>query len=132
MKNQLTVFHWLPRILCILAILFISMFALDAFAPGLTIWQQLADFGMHLVPSYILIALLVIAWKWEFAGGIIFLLIGLVTSPFIYTHNYDMNHSVWISLRVILVINFPFVLVGVFFLLSNWFKKKEANKNGAS
>ncbi len=132
MKNQLRLFHWLPRILCILAILFISMFSLDTFAPGLTLGEQILGFIMHNIPSYVLIALLVIAWKWEYIGGIIFILIGLLTSPFMYRHNYAMNHSVWISLSVILVINFPFVLVGVFFLLSNWFKKKEANKIVAS
>ena len=55
MKTSLAVYHWLPRILCILSILFISMFALDAFAPNLTIWQQITDFLIHLIPSFILL-----------------------------------------------------------------------------
>ena len=129
MKNRLKIFHWLPRILCIMAILFISIFSLDAFDPGLTLGEQLLGFLMHNIPTYILITLLVIAWKWEFIGGIVFILIGLFTTPFIYTHNYAMNHSVWMSLSVILMITFPFVLVGILFLVSNWMKKKVSPQN---
>ncbi len=124
MKTSLKVFHWLPRILCIVAILFISMFALDSFEPGFTIWQQLARFFIHLIPSYVLIAILIIAWKWEKAGGIIFIIIGLALSPVIFRKNYHMNHSVWISLEIILMITVPFVLVGILFLVSNSLKKK--------
>ena len=86
------VFHRLPRIICILAILFVSMFAADAFEPGLTIWQQLGGFFMHLIPTYVLIAALVVAWKWELVGGIVFLVIGLGLSPFVLNLNYNRNH----------------------------------------
>ena len=124
MKISITVFHWLPRIICILAILFISIFALDAFEPGLTIWQQLGAFLMHLIPTFILLALLIIAWKWEFVGGILFTIIGLVLSALVYMHNYEMNHSVGISLGIIGMITFPFVVVGILFILSSAKKKK--------
>lgn len=122
--SSIQLFYWLPRILCILAILFVSMFALDAFAPGLTIWQQLGAFFMHLIPSLVLLACLIVAWKWEFAGGIIFTLIGLGLSPFIYNLNHSRNHfSVGASLGVVMTITFPFVVVGVLFIVS-YFRKK--------
>lgn len=124
MKTQIRVFHWLPRIICILAILFISMFALDAFEPGLTIWQQLADFAMHLIPSFILLAILIVAWKWELIGGIIFTVTGLALSPLVFMNNYEMNHSVWMSLSIIVLITFPFFVVGILFIVSNNKKKK--------
>ena len=123
MKTSIRVFHWLPRVICILAILFISMFAADAFAPGLTIWQQLGGFLMHLIPSFILLALLIVAWKWEYIGGIIFTVIGLGLSPFIFMHNYNMNHSVGMSLGIILTNTFPFVVVGILFIISHVMKK---------
>jgi hypothetical protein len=69
---------WLPRMLCILASLFLSMFALDAFGPGMTLWQQIGGFLIHLIPSFILLTFLVVAWKWELIGGGLFVLIGLV------------------------------------------------------
>ena len=121
---MIRLFHWLPRILCILAILFISLFAADAFAPGLTIWQQLGAFFIHLIPSFILLAFLILAWKWELIGGIIFMVIGLAFSPFIFMLNYNRNHSIWLSLDIILTITIPFVVVGILFLISHRLKKK--------
>jgi len=122
METYIKILHWTPRIICILAILFISMFALDAFSPELSIWQQISDFFIHLIPSYILIAILTIAWKREFVGGVFFTILGLGLSPFIFLHNYHMNHSVAMSLGILLAITFPFVLVGILFILS-YFKK---------
>lgn len=123
-KTSIRVFHWLPRIFCILAILFISLFAADAFTPGLSIWKQLGAFFIHLVPSYIFLVFLVVAWKWELIGGIIFMVLGLALSPFIFMHNYNMNHSVGMSLFIIMLITFPFFVVGILFLISNRLKKR--------
>ena len=126
MNTKIKLFYWLPQIICILAILFVSMFALDAFAPGPTIWQQLGAFLMHLIPSFVLIAFLMVAWKWELIGGIILLLTGLGLSPFIFLLNHNRNHfSVGASLMVVLLINIPFVLVGVLFIVSHFLKKKQ-------
>ena len=124
MKTSIKILHWAPRIICILAILFISLFALDSFSPDLTIWQQIGAFLIHLIPSFLLLALLIIAWKWEFIGGIIFILIGLGFSPFIFVHNYKMNQSVWMSLTIILVITMPFIIAGILFIVSHHKKKK--------
>jgi hypothetical protein len=104
------------------------MFALDSFAPGLSIWKQLGAFVMHLIPSFILLAFLIFAWKWELIGGIIFVIIGLGFSPFIYTHNYMMNHSVWMSFSIVLIITFPFVVVGVLFIVSHFLMRKNLHQ----
>ena len=84
MKTNIKIIHWAPRIICMIAILLISMFAFDAFEERLPIWQQLTSFFIHLIPTYFLITLLIITWKREFIGGIIFLLVGIVSSPFIF------------------------------------------------
>jgi hypothetical protein len=124
MKPSLKIIHWTPRILCILAILFVSMFALDSFSPGIPLWKQIAGFFMHMIPSFVLIIFLLVAWKWELIGGAIFIILGLGLMPFIYMMNYHMNHSVWMSLEVILLINAPFVVVGILFILSHFLKQK--------
>ena len=129
MKKSIKVFHWIPRIICILAILFLSLFAADAFTPELSIWQQLGAFIMHLIPSFILLAFLIVAWKWEYIGGIIFIIIGLGLSPLVFIHNYKMNHSIWMSLGVIILITIPFVIVGIFFIVSHFLKKNESSQN---
>ena len=121
--------HWAPRILCILAILFISLFALDAFEPGRSLGQQLAAFIMHLIPTAVLTLLLLIAWKWEMVGGIIFTIIGIVMSPFIYQQNYRMNNSVWVSLEIILMITFPFIVVGALFITESILKGRHKKQS---
>jgi cell division protein FtsW (lipid II flippase) len=128
MKNSIKVFHWLPRIICILAILFVSVFALDAFSSELTIWQQLGAFVVHLIPSFLLLAFLILAWKREYVGGIIFIIIGLGMSLFVFVRNYKMNDSIWMSLGIILSITIPFIIVGVLFIVSHFLKKKNLLK----
>jgi hypothetical protein len=116
--------HWTPRLICILAILMISMLAADAFAPGLTIWQALAGFFIHLIPSIILTGLLIVAWKWELLGGLIFVLLGLGFTPFIFNHNFNMNHSVGMSMGIVLMVTFPFVVSGILFIVSHYLKRR--------
>lgn len=125
MKTSVKIVHWMPRILCILAIAMVSLFASDSFSPENTFWQNLGSLLAHLVPSFILIGLLIIAWNQELVGGIIFTLLGLGFSPFIYTHNFNMNHSVGKSLMVLLLITAPFIIVGILFIVSHYMKKKQ-------
>lgn len=124
MTTSLRFLHWTPRIICILAILFVSIFALDAFDPALTMLQQLAGFLIHMIPSLILTGLLILAWKKEFIGGLIILMIGIVFTPIIYIMNYRMNNSVGMSLGIILTITFPFILTGILFIIESQVKRR--------
>jgi hypothetical protein len=125
MKTTLKILYWAPRVICIISILFISLFALDAFDPDLSIWQQIGGFLIHMIPSFILLTALLIAWKWELTGGIIFIILGLLLSSFLYTHNYRMNQSVWLSLGIVLMMGFPFVLSGILFVLNHKKRKDQ-------
>jgi len=99
------IFYWLPRILTILFIIFISIFALDVFAePN---WA-LALF-MHLIPSYFLITITIIAWKNEILGGFLFLIIGFAL--LIFTH-FEA-----------LIIGVPAFIIGALFLGKKYFLK---------
>ena len=127
MKPSIKFIHWTPRIICILSILFISIFAADALEHGTTVWQKLVNLSMHLIPTFILTVLLIVAWKWEYVGGMLFIIIGIATSPFIFMINHNRNHfSVGQSIGVIAMINLPFVVVGILFMISHNIKKKEA------
>jgi hypothetical protein len=128
MKTAKLILHWVPRIICILAIALLIMLGFDAFEPGLTLPQQLLGFIIHSIPAFVLIVILVVAWKWELIGGIMFAAIGIGLSPYIYTHNYQMNHSVGISIGILFLINFPFILTGVLFIVSHYMKKRWAQK----
>lgn len=115
----------IPRILSILAIAFVSLFALDSFDHG-SISEQIQAFLIHMIPSFILMIILAIAWKRELIGGILYIIIGITLSPFIFTHNYRMNHSILTSIEIIAMITFPFILSGCLFVWSH-FRKKNAS-----
>ena len=66
--------YWTPRALCILFIAFVSLFALDVFQENLGFWRTLLALAIHLIPTFVLIALLVLAWRWELIGAMAFLL----------------------------------------------------------
>jgi len=123
MKTSVLIVHWIPRVLCMLAIMLVSIFALDSFSPDRTFWQNIGAFMIHMIPSFVLLAILIVAWKWELAGGIVLTLTGLVLSVLVYIHNFKMNHSVGKSIGVILIITFPFIVAGVLFIVSHYLKR---------
>ena len=125
MKNSISLLHWFPRIMCILSILILSMFAFDAFTPGLTLWQQMGDFLIHLIPSFALIAMLIVAWKWELIGGILFIVMGLALSAEVFLLNLNRTHSIMQSLAIILILTIPFVVAGILFIASNQRNKRK-------
>jgi hypothetical protein len=126
MKTSSIVLQWIPRILCILAILFVSLFALDAFSSERTFWQNVAAFLIHLIPSFVLLGILIIAWKWEKVGGIILLIVGVVLCIFIFNLNYNQRHfTLWQSIRNVSMLCLPFVLAGILFIINHFRKRKE-------
>jgi len=113
------ILFWAPRILAILAILFMMMFSIDCFGGNYTLREQLVCFVMHNIPAYMLILALIIAWKWEMAGGILFLLAALAGS--IYFRAFSGNPGV-------LIILLPFVVTGILFIIHEvLFRKKQNN-----
>lgn len=126
MKTSSKILQWTPRILCILAILFISLFALDSFSSELNLWQNIGSFLMHLIPSLVLLAILIIAWKWENIGGIILIIVGVAFSILVFNINYSQRHfTLWQSIRNVSMLCLPFVLSGILFIVSHIRNKKE-------
>jgi hypothetical protein len=67
---------WAPRALAILLIAFVSLFALDVFGEGYGFWRTLIRLMMHLTLSFVMLAALVVAWRWEWVGTAAFTLFG--------------------------------------------------------
>jgi hypothetical protein len=101
-------FYWLPRILMILSLVFMTMFSLDSFGGNETIVRKFLGFLIHNIPVFILAILLVIAWKWELPGGILIILAAIAGS--VYFRSFSGNPG---SLVVIA----PFLIEGVLFVL---------------
>jgi hypothetical protein len=104
--NTQKIIHWLPRVLAILFIIFISLFALDVFEMEAGFWQKIGGFLIHLIPSYILIIATIIAWKKEFIGGVLFII-------------FSVALAIWtrVELASLLVILPPFI-IGILFLVA--------------
>lgn len=119
MKKRVNRFiYWTPRILCILFLLFLAMFSLDIFDMQLDFWGTVLGLFMHNIPVFILLVVLIISWKYEIVGGIVFILAGLLY--IIMT----INRVEWyIALSWSLTIAGPAFLVGILFLL-NWHLKR--------
>ena len=69
--------YWIPRILCLLFAVFISLFALDVFSEGYGFWETIVALVMHLVPPGMILMALAIAWRWEWLGAILFVALGV-------------------------------------------------------
>jgi hypothetical protein len=73
MKKQTKQFlFWTPRVLTILFILFLALFALDVFGEGYGFWETVLALFMHLIPNMVLTVILVLAWRREWIGAVAF------------------------------------------------------------
>ena len=113
-KNTKLLF-WLPRVLAILFIGFLAIFALDVFEPGKTFDYYIIALFMHLIPNFILTALLIIAWRQEKFGGILFILLSVLFTLFFRTYLFWQNF---------ILISFPVFLIGGLFLRHDYLKRK--------
>ena len=69
--------YWSPRVLGILTATFLSLFALDALGPGIPWTQAILGLLIHLIPTYIVLGVLALAWRWEWIGALAFLALSL-------------------------------------------------------
>jgi len=110
---------WAPRVLCILFALFLTMFSLDVFEEGLGFWGTSLALMIHLVPVYTVIIALVIAWRWEWVGAMLFIALAI----FYLAWSWGRFHwSAYLS------ISGPLVLVGLLFMVSWLYKTRLLKK----
>lgn len=76
--NTKRLLYWLPRVLTILFALFISIFALDVFDESYSIGETIIALFMHLVPTFMVVIVLLIAWRWERIGAALFIALALL------------------------------------------------------
>ena len=109
------VLFWTPRILSILFILFIGLFSLDVFGTGASFWDTLLGFLIHNIPAFILLAALILAWRWEWVGTVLFAGFGIW---------YLVNaRGVSPMLYYVIFAGIPF-LVAILFLVG-WIARKQ-------
>ncbi len=111
MKNIL---YWSPRILSIAFVLFLSLFALDVFG-AYTGWELVTALLIHLLPSFVLLGVAIISWKYDMVGAVAFLGFAVF---YVLMVGFDRPWSWYAG------ISGPAALVGLLFLL-NWFRKRK-------
>ena len=106
-KTALRFLFWSPRVLTILLAMFVSLFALDVFSEGHGIGETLVALFMHLLPTFAIVIALLIAWRYEWVGGILFL---FVAAGFVWLSG-GRHLGVWLSMVLP-----SCVIAGLFFL----------------
>jgi len=92
------------------------MFAMDVFGEKLGFWKTLLALAMHLIPSFFMIIILILAWRWEWIGGIKF--IGLAIFYIVWSWGkFDWMAYVFISGTA--------SVVGALFFIGWFYKKKQ-------
>ena len=103
---------WIPRVLGVLVSVFIGMFALDAFTGGKPILQALPDFIIHLVPAFILLALVLASFRRPWIGAVAFTGLAIL-----YAVTMSRGRLDWM-----LTISGPLLVVGGLFFWS-WLQR---------
>ena len=111
------ILHWTPRVLGILFVAFVSIFALDVFDAGYSFWETLVALTMHLIPTFVLIAVLIAAWRWPWVGGVAF--VGFAVW-YMVTFGGQFDWSVYALLAGV-----P-ALIGMLFL-ADWMVRRRAH-----
>jgi hypothetical protein len=102
---------WTPRILVILFAAFISVFALDVFGEKRPFFEKILGFLIHLIPTFLIILSVIIAWRFKLIGGVLFAIVGIVFTLFFKTYT-NIGRFAMLSL--------PLFLIGALFIISNF------------
>jgi hypothetical protein len=116
------VLYWAPRVLSIVFVAFLSLFAMDVFEEHLGFWRTAQALVLHLVPSLALIVVLILAWRWEWIGAALYTLAGLLYVSWVVS----MSRPVPPLVRLVWAITIAgpaFLIAGLF--LANWLKRSE-------
>ena len=121
-RKQSKFIYWTPRILSIIFILFLALMSLDVFGNGYTFWQTVVGLFMHNIPVFILLILLLIAWKREIVGAVVFIAFGISYMVRIIM-TMITNGFQWYYLSWIVQIAGIAFFIGILFLIG-WKKRK--------
>jgi hypothetical protein len=115
---KLTLF-WTPRVLTLLYAVFLSLFALDVFDEGYGMWQTIIALFMHLIPTWIVLAILAVSWRWGLVGTLLCFALGASYVIFCWGRFH------W---SAYLLISGPLFLIGALFLI-DWLYQPRLRPN---
>ena len=112
--NNPVIIRWTARIMSIVFAAFLSVFALDIFNEGNNFWNTAIGLFMHLIPSFLILLVLIISWRKEWIGGIVYCMLGLAYIIFAWGKFHWSAYA---------LIAGPLFIIGVLFFIS-WVQRK--------
>ena len=113
---------WTPRILSIVFLAFLSLFALDVFGEHLGFWQTVLALAVHLIPVFALMVVLALAWRWEWIGAAFFAAAGLLYIAWVASMSRPVPPAIRVEWAVVIA-GPALVIAGLF--LANWLRRGE-------
>jgi len=115
-KKRKNKWFWLPRIIAVAFIVFITLFALDVFSEGYSFWVAIGAFLIHLVPTYFLLAAYLIARKNPKIGAYIYIGIAIIFTIWFNTYREFITF---------ILLSLPLLILGILFYLDYKFNVKK-------
>ena len=109
---------WTLRVLLTLMILIFALFSLDVFDEGQGFWDTTIAFMMSNIPSFAMIIILIIAWKWEHIGGALLMLCILGFTIFLFVRSGNFMYG------TLIMVGIPF-LIGMMFVINHYYLGKK-------
>jgi hypothetical protein len=106
---------WTPRVICILFAGFLTIFSADVFNEAKGFRDIAIGLLMHNIPVFGMIAVLILSWKREWIGGILFIALGITYIA------WGWGKFVW---YVYFLIAGPLFLLGLLFIIG-WIYRDE-------
>lgn len=111
---------WVPRILCILYGVFLSLFSLDVFSVSAGFPEQMLGLLIHLIPVFLVAGVLALAWRREWIGTVLF------TAMAVFYPVAAWGDVHWTAF---LAISGPLLAIAVLFLVG-WIHRRRVSPDG--
>ena len=113
-KQQAGKVQWWARIITIVYAAFISIFAMDVFSEGYGVVNTAVALFMHLLPTFLIVLVLILSWRREWIGGIVFLILGVI---YVYVSSGKID---WGGIAMI---GIPLFLLSILYFVG-WVQRK--------
>lgn len=114
----------MPKIAGLFFTAFLALFSLDVISPEYSVGQIIIGLLMHNIPVFVLLVALLVAWRHEIIGAVVFALAGVLYVSFIFYS--AINHQfAWYLISWSIFIAGPAFVVSFLYYYCWKIKKRE-------